>query len=573
MSFLTRMFAKTTFGLAERRFVEAARSPVETQLRLLREIAERNRDTEYGKMNRFSSIRSFEDWRSSVPVVTYERIEPRIERMARGERNVLTAEDPVMFSLTSGTTGRPKLVPVTPSCRKGPHADQMKVWMSRALADHPTLLDGKIVSFVSRAEEGRTPAGIPYGSTSGHIYKSMSRAVRDAYAAPYEVFEIEDYLAQYYAILRVALARDVSFVATANPSTIVKMCSTADAEAESLIRDIRDGTLKDDIDVPADIRAALAPHCRPAPDRARALEAARASRGGKLLPADYWPNLALIGCWKGGTVGSYVKQFPEWFDPDGRREVPVRDWGYLSSEARCSVPLRDDGDSGVLSLASNVYEFVDAEDVEERPDDWATWKYLGVGDIEPGHEYYVVLTTTGGLYRYEINDVVEVTGYFERTPEIAFRRKGRGVTSLTGEKVTVNQIIEAFEKASTETGARPDYFKAEADAEASRYVFKIESKEPWPGDARTRFLESLDRSLRSLNLEYEAKRASQRLHAPRLLVMKSGWYDDKRRELADEGKNVFQAKTVVLATRTSSARNEREKRFLEAEVTLEPEMA
>ena len=73
-------------------------------------------------------------------------------------------------------------------------------------------------------------------------------------------------------------------------------------------------------------------------------------RSGKLLPADYWPNLALIGCWKGGTVGSYIKKFPQWFDPDDDGMVPVRDWGYLSSEARGSIPLSDRRLSLVLDL-------------------------------------------------------------------------------------------------------------------------------------------------------------------------------------------------------------------------------
>jgi len=572
MSFFGKVIVQAAGSGAYRRLVEAARDPVGSQLRLLRSICERNAGTEYGKQNRFADVREFEDWRKSVPVVTYERLRPRIDRMAKGEANVLTAEPPLMFAQTSGTTGDPKLIPVTKTCRSRIHSDQMRAWLHRALAEHPTLLDGRIVSFVSKAVDGKTEGGISYGSTSGHIYTSMSRPVKAAYAVPYEAFEIANYEAQYYSILRLAMQHDVTFLATANPSTLANMCDTAEKEADALLRDLRDGTLREDIEIEDGIRAALAIHCRREPERAKRIEAARAKRGGKLLPADIWPNVALLGCWKGGTVGAYLKPLAESFDPDGQRPMAVRDWGYLSSEARCSVPLSDEGESGVLSVASNVYEFVEAGELEERPDDWASWKFLGVGEIEQGREYYVILTTTGGLYRYDINDVVEVTGKFENAPEIAFRRKGRGVTNITGEKVTVNQVVEAFEKASAEAGVRVDYFKAEADVEAARYVFKAESKEPL-GDRSARLLEALDKNLRALNIEYESKRKSQRLHAPVLRVMKPGWYDDRRRELADAGKNVFQAKTVVLATRDSSEPNDREKEFVETEVILEHEMA
>jgi hypothetical protein len=93
----------------------------------------------------------------------------------------------------------------------------------------------------------------------------------------------------------------------------------------------------------------------------------RERRDGKLLPADFWPELELIGCWKGGTVGAHVEGFGAWFDPDGKAPRPVRDWGYLSSEARGSIPLTDDGAGGVLTVGTNVYEFVDVDQVEADP--------------------------------------------------------------------------------------------------------------------------------------------------------------------------------------------------------------
>ena len=129
-----------------------------------------------------------------------------------------------MFAQTSGTTGDPKFVPVTPTCRGREHSDQMRTWLAHAQRAHAQrahrgLFDGKVVSLVSPAIEGYTASGLAYGSTSGHIYRNMPGIVRRVYSVPYEVFEIADYTAKYYAIMRVALEHDVSFLVP-SPQTL-----------------------------------------------------------------------------------------------------------------------------------------------------------------------------------------------------------------------------------------------------------------------------------------------------------------------------------------------------------------
>lgn len=545
MAFLARTFIRQAGRAAAGRFERATRDPAGTQERKLMEIVRRNRDTEYGREHGFASIRSVTDWRRQVPVVEYGDIRDRVERVTRGERNVLTAEDPVLFNQTSGTTGAAKYIPVTPTCQGRDHSDQMRTWTYHASLKHPAMFSGKVVALVSPAVEGHTASGVPYGSATGQVYSTMPAIVRSTYAIPYEVFLIPDYEAKYYALMRIAVGSRVSFIGTANPSSILKMCQKADQHADSIVRDIHDGTLRTDLPIDAELRAKIEPRLSPDPKQSRQLEDARARRGGRLLPADYWPDLALIGCWKGGTVGSYLEHFPQYFDPDRTGMVPTRDWGLLASEGRFTIPLSDQGSAGVLTVGTNHYEFVPAEDVDDHPDDRSRWTYLSAHEIEPDHEYYVVFTTTGGLYRYDINDVVEVVGTYNRTPTLVFKRKGRGMTNITGEKLSVNQVIAAFDSAQKALGVEIPHFKAEPDQRGARYVFKVEAPALQPADFH-RLLEHLDRTLKALNLEYEGKRKSQRLNGPVLLVMKPGWYDRLKQALIAEGKRLFQAKTVLL---------------------------
>ena len=550
MSFLSKLLLKTAGRAAAGRFEKASSDPAATQQHLLEEILHRSRDTEYGRDRGFAKLRTLSDWRQEVPVVDYEKIRPLVRRMERGEPNVLTAEPPVLFARTSGTTGEPKNIPVTKSCLGGVHSDQMKTWLYHALRAHPKLFDGKALSLVSPAVEGHTDGGLPYGSTSGHIYRHLPAPIRGTYAIPYDVFTLHDYASKYYLIALIGLLSDVTFFCTANPSSILKHCETVAEHADDLIRDVAGGTVNRNrlVIEGGDERviANLEKRLRPNPERARFLERARELGGQRLLPKDYWPRLQLIGCWKGGTVGSYLARFSEWFSaPDGSG-IPVRDWGYLSSECRGSIPLEDEGSGGVLAVAANVYDFVEADDLERNPEDAGSWRFLDVLDLRRGGEYYIFVTTTGGLYRYDMNDIIRVVGFHHQTPVIEFVRKGRGMTSLTGEKISVNQVIAAFEGAGRELGLALDHYKAEADEAGSRYVFKVECREPVPGDSRRRLLEALDRLLGETNLEYRAKRDSLRLNPPLLLLMKTGWYSGLR--FRDE--RDFQRKTIKLSPRT-----------------------
>jgi hypothetical protein len=185
------------------------------------------------------------------------------------------------------------------------------------------------------------------------------------YTAPYGVFAIDDYEAKYYTLLRLAAGQNISCIVTVNPSTIVLLADRLARYTDSIIRDVRDGSLSHDFTVPAALRESLT--LRPDPDRARHLERAAGTGDGLLRPGLAWPNIAAIGCWKGGTVGSYLAKFDTYF-PQG---PAVRDLGYYATELRGSVPLSDQGDAGAIAVAvavaTNVLEFHPADD-ENAPE-------------------------------------------------------------------------------------------------------------------------------------------------------------------------------------------------------------
>ena len=496
-----------------RSFQRMTDHPEEVQRALLRRIMSANQDTAFGRQHRFAQVQTVADYQAAVPVGGYESFRPWVDRMAAGEASVLTAEAPDLFTLTSGTTGRPKLIPVNGLTRRS-GARLTALWLYRCLVDHPTVLNGKALVVVSPAVEGRTPAGIPYGSASGYLYRHASWALRRVYALPYEVFTIDDYDAKYYAIMRFALETNVSLIATPNPGTILRLLSVADEQRERLIRDICDGSLSPHLDIARGLRHDLEARLRPNPKRARELEGI-VQETGRLDPGRYWPRLAMVGCWKGGSVGVSLERLRAWFRP----QMPFRDLGYLASEAFMALPDQDEGCAGIPALDSNFFEFIPEDEMGK--DDA---RVLTLGQLEPGATYYIVITTPSGLYRYDINDVVRVAGFHRGVPLVEFVRKGRDMLSLAGEKLHVGQLIEAVGAAQAATGIDAVYFRAVGNVEACRYDLKMELDDaPPPDEAVLRLARAVDEQLAALNMEYAQKRRSGRLQPLCVHVMAAGW--------------------------------------------------
>jgi hypothetical protein len=519
------------------RWQDLTTRPQEVQNRLLLDTIRRNRSSYFGCDHRFDTIRSLSDYRKQVDIGDYERLRPYVERAKNGEANALTQEPVLMFTLTSGSTGEPKLIPITKTARNNYRA-LTRLWYYRASVDHPGCFSRKLLGIVSPAVEGKTPGGIPFGAASGLIYQSSPRWLQNAFVTPYEVSQIKDFEAKYYVIMRLALEQDISFFGTPNPSTILRLVESANRFKDEIIKDIRDGTIDSRWNLPTAIGDQLISGLSKNTTRARELENF-ATEHGTLRPQDYWPRLQLIGCWKGGTAGIRLKEFRRWF----AESTPVRDLGYMASEAQVTLPVSDAGSAGILAVDANFYEFIpEAEISTTNP------AALTCAELDEGENYYIVLTTPGGLYRYDINDVVRVTGFYNQTPLIEFVRKGRDVTNITGEKLHVNQVIQAMEQAQSTAGFAAQSYRAFADVEKSRYAFLIELDGEAPSrDILSCLLNELDTRLRQLNIEYAQKRESRRLRPPVLWIMKPGWFERKAGSILKHTARDVQFKPQILS--------------------------
>jgi GH3 auxin-responsive promoter len=520
-------------------FARATARPEVAQTRRLREILRRNARTAFGRDHGFADITGPSDYARRVPIGDYEAFRPYIRRVAGGERGVLTEETPFMFATTSGTTGEPKLVPVTPSWRDE-MAGVMRLWTSFAVRDHGGMFDRDVLTIVSPAVEGRTESGVPFGAMSGLAYERLPALIRRKHVLPDGVALIGDYDTRYFVTMRLALARSVSSLGTPNPSTLLRLAETASSRGPEIIRAIHDGVLGVDLSAPSppardgrDLGRELAAGLRPRPDRAAALERILHDDG-RLTLARCWPDLALVACWLGGNAGIQARRLAGHYGDS----VPLRDLGLIASEGRLTIPVDDHSPAGILAIHTTFFEFIPEEEVGETPA-----RTLLAHELELGRRYYLVLTGANGLYRYDLNDTVEVRGFHGRTPMVAFVRKGRDMVSITGEKLHLNQIQDAIREAERTTQREVGQFSIIPDVEASRYDLLVELEGGASATASLAdFLATFDRTLASVNIEYAAKRGSKRLAGPRLHLMRPGWAEKVCRREFSQGRRESQHK-------------------------------
>jgi hypothetical protein len=509
-------------------FEAATHRPRQVQEALLESILRRQADTDFGRQHQFAAIRTPADFRRHLPIATYEYFEPYLARVRRGELRALLADERVhMFALTSGTTAARKFIPVTPQYladyRRG-----WNLWGLKVFRDHPEVKLRPIVQLSSDWQESVTEAGIPCGNVTGLTAEMQKRLIRWLYCVPACVGRVKDPAAKYYLALRLSLPYRVGLIIAANPSTLLQLARLGDQEKESLLRDLFDGTLNPRLDIPASVRTRLAPRLRRRyPQRVRQLEEI-IRRTGTLYPKDYWAGDCLLGNWTGGSVGYYLRQYPRYFG-----SFPVRDIGLIASEGRMTIPLEDGTPSGVLDITSHYFEFLpEAEADSPQP------VTLAAHEVEEGKNYFLLLTTAFGLYRYHIYDLVRVTGFYHRTPLLEFLSKGAHFSNITGEKLSEYHVSQAMQEVLAQLGlVLSTYSLAPCwDDELPYYVLLVEQQDvPTPEQGQA-LVQHLDQHLQQVNIEYASKRQSGRLGPVRLTLLPAGaWQEWDRRRLAQTG--------------------------------------
>ena len=435
-----------SFGMS-RRWKRATHDVSGTQAAVLKRILSENADSEFGREHHFAGVSSVELYQRAVPLRSYEEFQPYIERIADGQPQVLTAQRVLQFGLTSGSTQASKLIPYTKAL-VSEFQEGIDPWVYYLIRRFPRILLGKTYWSVTPIGERKshTTGGIAIGFDDEQQYFSpLTRWVLNSImAVPSQLAQLSDMEVFRYVTLRLLLQeRLLSWVSVWNPSFLTLLLDPLPKWFSQLTGDIRQGTLSVASKIEPPLRDSILSHCKSNPRRAQELERLRAAWQGK-TPTEMdisgrtfyeaiWPEMRLISCWAHGNAALALPHLKAYFP-----HAAIQPKGLLATEAFISFPFSppirhaDKDDLSALSLLSQFFEF------EEADEGAAAIKLAH--ELQAGRRYSVIVSTGGGLYRYRLNDLIEVADFYHQCPLIRFVGRQAKVVDICGEKLNEDLV-------------------------------------------------------------------------------------------------------------------------------------
>lgn len=428
--------------------------PYQTQKQWLAHLLNASKHTEWGRKYNFKTIKSLEDYRKAFPVQDYQDLFPFIDRMMHGEKDVLWSGQVKWFSKSSGTTtGRSKYIPVTTENLKTCHIKGSWDTMAIIYNNLPNAQQFEKKSLIMGGSLGSFD-GYPktlVGDISSIIIRYMPAIGRQYYTPDIETALIPDWEEKIETIAHIL-----------SKETDVVMIGGVPTWSIVLLERILEIT-------------------------------------GKSNMLDVWPDFQVY-THGGVSFEPYKNRFKELFPSDNINYVEI----YNASEGFLGIQHDWDQDDMLLLLDNGIfYEFIPKSSWNSKDPET-----IGLKDVELGEEYALVITTNAGLWRYRISDTVIFTS---RLPyKIKITGRVSQFINVFGEEVIVANSDEAISKTCQILGTQVNDYTV-----GPIYFSKgIKPGHQWLIDFRTPpsnlmlFAEILDKNLRSINSDYDAKRTN-----------------------------------------------------------------
>jgi hypothetical protein len=469
------LFNETLLWLMKRRMPrieEHFKNPLELQHTSLNELIFSGRNTEWGKKYGYSEIGNYEQFKAKVPISTYEEIFPYIDRMMHGEQNVLWASPISWFSKSSGTTNaRSKFIPVSKESLENCHMMGGKDMITLLINNKPEtrIFEGKGLSIGGSLSNNPLNSSLLLGDVSAVVMKNLPI---------------------WAQIIR-------------TPSLDVALMDDWDQKIEKMAIETSKENVTSILGVPTWTLVLIE----------KILEIT-----GKKSILEVWPNFEFL---VHGAVafGPYREMFQNLVFPSSEvrfLEIYNASEGFFAIQDDLSLP-----DEMLLMLDYGIfYEFIPIGPHGEEVD-----QIVSLDQVMLGVNYAMLITTNSGLWRYKIGDTVKFTSILPYRIKISGRTKH--FINAFGEELIIENAEKAISVACIQTNSEiKDYTAAPAYMEGGKkgsHEWVVEFSKA-PKDLRI-FVEILDRTLREVNSDYDAKRSYDLvLELPQVLVAPKGTF-------------------------------------------------
>ncbi|MGB5982559.1 MAG: GH3 auxin-responsive promoter family protein [Nonlabens sp.] len=438
-SFAAKIFAKKVHSDT----VKWSRRPVESQEKVFKALINKAAQTQFGQDHKFAEISNHKDFIEKVPVRDYEQLKPYVDEVVAGKSDVLWPGKPLYFAKTSGTTSGAKYIPLT----KESMPEHVKAARNAILSYiHETgkadFVDGKMI-FLQGSPEMDEKNGIKLGRLSGIVAHYVPKYLQKNRMPSWETNCIEDWETKVESIIDETIPE--------NMSVISGIPSWVQMYFERIVQ-----------------------------------------RTGKKV-GDAFPNFHLF-IYGGVNFEPYRSKFRELIgrDVDSIELFPASE-GFFAYQDKQDV-------KGMLLLldAGIFYEFIPADRFHE-PDA----PRLTIGEVETGVNYVLIISTTAGLWAYNIGDTIAFTSTAPYRVVVTGRIKH--YISASGEHVIGKEVEEAMNATTKATGISINEFTVApqlSPEEGLPYHEWFVEFGKTPEDLN-KFAEILDREMREQNTYYD----------------------------------------------------------------------
>ena len=425
--------------------------PMDVQEEWLTKLVKAGKDTEWGKKHNFHQISNYEKFKRNIPLQDYESLKPYIERIRRGEQNILWSSEIKWFAKSSGTTGdKSKFLPVSPESLDGCHYRGGRDMVTIHCVNNP---------------ETELFTGKNLGLGGSHKIDDFGN--------------YESYHGDVSAILMQHLPLWAEYFRA--PDLSIALMDNWEEKLDKMAK----ATMFENVTSLAGVPSWMMVLIK------RILEYKNAASINEV-----WPNFEVY--FHGGvSFTPYKEQFKQLFDNDKVNYLQL----YNASEGFFGIQDQHGSEDILLMLDYGVYyEFIAMDDLSKQNP-----KTINLAEVKIGVNYAMVISTTAGLWRYQLGDTVKFTNLHPFRFVITGRTKHH--INAFGEELMIHNAETALNKACSKTEAQvTDYTVAPVfmNNNSGAHEWAIEF-EKHPNNLE-HFVDVLDNTLKEVNSDYEAKR-------------------------------------------------------------------
>jgi GH3 auxin-responsive promoter len=405
-------------------FLALTQDPARQQAELLQSILRRNEATKVGARYGFSSINSVAQFQAAVPITTYSQIAADIYATGQGGENLLISGRALVMEPTGGSGASDnsgiKLIPYSAQSLVE-FQSMVRPWLDDIFQTFPGLASCSAYwsisppSLQSRPFQSDVSIAIGLPTDAHYLGAALGEALFRSLSVPPSVGTLGNHDEWAIATLCYLLAdENLGLVSVWSPTFWLDLTTRAIEQSKVVL-------------------AAFEASGIPISDERFVFLQEQLPRANF---SAIWPKLKLISCWADGSAKAYIEALQARFPLS-----LIQGKGLLATEGAMSFPLMTDSQKyqHVVALNSGFFEFLPINKVATIH---APLKLCH--ELTVGAQYRIVLTNSSGLYRYDIGDEVEVTGYFGKAPCLKFLGRGASTVDLCGEKLSesfVGQVI------------------------------------------------------------------------------------------------------------------------------------